>query len=64
MSTSERRIFLLDFEKPLYELEEKINQIRELAKEENVDVSEQLSQLESRAEQLRKEILIPPNNFS
>ncbi|UXE61515.1 MAG: acetyl-CoA carboxylase carboxyl transferase subunit alpha [Woronichinia naegeliana WA131] len=56
MSTSERRIFLLDFEKPLYELEEKINQIRELAKEENVDVSEQLSQLESRAEQLRKEI--------
>jgi acetyl-CoA carboxylase carboxyl transferase subunit alpha len=40
----------------LYELEEKINQIRELAKEENVDVSEQLSQLESRAEQLRKEI--------
>jgi acetyl-CoA carboxylase carboxyl transferase subunit alpha len=44
MSTSERRIFLLDFEKPLYELEEKINQIRELAKEENVDVSEQLSQ--------------------
>lgn len=56
MSTSERRIFLLDFEKPLYELEEKINQIRELAKEENVDVSEQLSQLENRAEQLRKEI--------
>lgn len=54
--SSERRIFLLDFEKPLYELEEKINQIRELAKEENVDVSEQLAQLESRAEQLRKEI--------
>ncbi|MGL5034161.1 MAG: acetyl-CoA carboxylase carboxyl transferase subunit alpha [Microcystaceae cyanobacterium] len=54
--SSERRVFLLDFEKPLYELEEKINQIRELAKEENVDVSEQLAQLESRAEQLRREI--------
>ncbi|MEB3309909.1 MAG: acetyl-CoA carboxylase carboxyl transferase subunit alpha [Snowella sp.] len=54
--TSDRRIFLLDFEKPLYELEEKINQIRELALEENVDVSEQLAQLESRAEQLRQEI--------
>jgi acetyl-CoA carboxylase carboxyl transferase subunit alpha len=54
--TSERRVFLLDFEKPLYELEEKINQIRELAQEENVDVSEQLAQLESRADQLRQEI--------
>ncbi len=56
MSSSERRVFLLDFEKPLYELEEKINQIRELAKEEEVDVSEQLAQLEERAEQLRREI--------
>jgi len=54
--TSDRRVFLLDFEKPLYELEEKINQIRELAQEENVDVSEQLAQLESRADQLRQEI--------
>lgn len=54
--TSDRRIFLLDFEKPLYELEEKINQIRELAQAENVDVSEQLAQLEGRADQLRQEI--------
>jgi len=54
--TSDRRIFLLDFEKPLYELEEKINQIRELAQAENVDVSEQLTQLENRADQLRQEI--------
>lgn len=56
MNKSERRVFLLDFEKPLYELEEKIHQIRELAKEENVDVSDQIAQLESRAEQLRQEI--------
>ncbi|MGA1622899.1 MAG: acetyl-CoA carboxylase carboxyl transferase subunit alpha [Synechocystis sp.] len=56
MSKTERRVFLLDFEKPLYELEEKINQIRDLAQEKNVDVSEQLNQLESRAEQLRQEI--------
>ncbi len=32
MTKNERRVFLLDFEKPLYELEEKINQIRELAR--------------------------------
>ncbi|BFM40656.1 acetyl-CoA carboxylase carboxyl transferase subunit alpha [Synechocystis sp. LKSZ1] len=56
MNKSERRVFLLDFEKPLHELEEKIHQIRELAKEENVDVSDQIAQLESRADQLRQEI--------
>lgn len=56
MTQTERRTFLLDFEKPLCELEARINQIRELATETNVDVSEQIAQLESRAEQLRKEI--------
>lgn len=56
MSKTERRTFLLDFEKPLCELEARINQIRELAEENNVNVSEQISQLEDRAEQLRQEI--------
>lgn len=53
---TENRIFLLDFEKPLYELETRINQIRELAQENNVDVSDQIRQLEARAAQLRQEI--------
>lgn len=56
MATSEHRIFLLDFEKPLSELETRINQIRELAEENNVDVSDQIRQLEVRAVQLRQEI--------
>lgn len=56
MTKPERRTFLLDFEKPLYELEARIQQIRELAEENNVDVSEQIRQLENRAEQLRQEI--------
>ena len=56
MSKAERRIFLLDFEKPLCELETRIDQIRELAVENNVDVSEQITQLEERAVRLRKEI--------
>jgi acetyl-CoA carboxylase carboxyl transferase subunit alpha len=51
-----RRTFLLDFEKPLSELEARINQIRQLAAENNVDVSEQIAQLEARAHQLRQEI--------
>jgi acetyl-CoA carboxylase carboxyl transferase subunit alpha len=56
MSTPERKPILLDFEKPLIELESRIAQIRELAEENDVDVSDQIRQLESRAVQLRQEI--------
>ena len=56
MSTTKRRTFLLDFEKPLCELESRIEQIKTLAEENQVDVSVEISQLEARAEQLRKEI--------
>ncbi|MCG8364033.1 MAG: acetyl-CoA carboxylase carboxyltransferase subunit alpha [Pseudanabaenales cyanobacterium] len=56
MPTTERRPILLDFEKPLAELEARISQIRELADENEVDVSAQIHQLESRAIQLRQEI--------
>lgn len=56
MPTTERRTFLLDFEKPLCDLEARINQIRELAEENNVDVSDEIAKLESRADQLRQEI--------
>ncbi len=51
-----KRTFLLEFEKPLVELQARIDQIRELAEENQVDVSGQLEELESRAEQLRQEI--------
>ncbi|MEO1620076.1 MAG: acetyl-CoA carboxylase carboxyltransferase subunit alpha [Cyanobacteria bacterium J06632_3] len=56
MATTERRPILLDFEKPLAELEARITQIRELAEDNDVDVSDQIHQLESRAQQLRQEI--------
>jgi len=55
-SSSNRRPILLDFEKPLAELEARIDQIRNLAEENEVDVSEQIRQLEARAVQLRQEI--------
>lgn len=54
--TTQHRVFLLDFEKPLSELETRITQIRELAEENNVDVTDQIRQLEVRAVQLRQEI--------
>ena len=47
---------MLDFEKPLAELEARILQIRQLAEDNDVDVSSQIHQLESRAQQLRQEI--------
>ena len=56
MATTERRPILLDFEKPLAELESRILQIQALAEDNDVDVSAQIQQLESRAQQLRQEI--------
>jgi acetyl-CoA carboxylase carboxyl transferase subunit alpha len=56
MATIERKPLLLDFEKPLAELATRIDQIRQLADENGVDVSGQIRQLETRAMQLREEI--------
>jgi acetyl-CoA carboxylase carboxyl transferase subunit alpha len=47
---------LLEFEKPLVELEDQIEQIRQLAKDSEVDVSQQLLQLETLAARRREEI--------
>lgn len=56
MAVSDRKLQLLDFEKPLVELETRIEQIRGLSEQNGVDVTDQLVQLEGRAEQLRQEI--------
>ena len=50
------RRLLLDFEKPLVDLEEQIEQIRQLARDSEVDVSQQLLQLETLATRRREEI--------
>lgn len=52
----EKKPYLLDFEKPLAELQERIERIRELAEESNVDISSQIGQLETKYVQLRDEI--------
>lgn len=56
MAKTKRKTFLLDFEKPLCELESRIEQIKNLAEENQVDVSTEILQLEARAGQLRQEI--------
>jgi acetyl-CoA carboxylase carboxyl transferase subunit alpha len=53
---AERKPILLEFEKPLAELEAQIAQVREKSAEIGVDFSEQIRQLETRANQLRQEI--------
>ncbi len=50
------RRHLLEFEKPLVELEKQIEQIRQLARDSEVDVSQQLLQLETLAARRREEI--------
>jgi acetyl-CoA carboxylase carboxyl transferase subunit alpha len=52
----DRKPLLLDFEKPLFDLQQRIQQIRELAEENNVDVSSQIEQLEAKYVQLQDEI--------
>lgn len=46
---------LLEFEKPIAELEAKLSEMRRLAQENNVDVSQPAFELEQRINQLRKE---------
>jgi acetyl-CoA carboxylase carboxyl transferase subunit alpha len=50
------RPILLDFEKPLHELETQIEQIRGLARDAGLDVADQIAHLEQRAEKLQREI--------
>ncbi len=46
----------LDFEKPIVELERKIEDLRAFATKENLEFTEELKKLESKAEKLRAEI--------
>jgi len=47
---------VLDFEKPLLELEEKIAELRKFTDEKRIDFSEEIKSLEKKAKELKKEI--------
>ena len=49
-------IHILEFEKPIIELENKIDDMREYAHSENVDMSEEIVKLEKRCEKLKKDV--------
>ncbi|MBD3368341.1 MAG: acetyl-CoA carboxylase carboxyltransferase subunit alpha [Candidatus Eisenbacteria bacterium] len=46
----------LEFEKPLLELEQRIDELKSFADEENIDVVRELKRLEAKAEDLRQDI--------
>jgi acetyl-CoA carboxylase carboxyl transferase subunit alpha len=48
--------FFLEFERPIVELENKIEEMRKYASVEGLDMSDELSRLEERAEEMRGEI--------
>jgi acetyl-CoA carboxylase carboxyl transferase subunit alpha len=48
--------FWLDFEKPVVELETKINELREFAAGSNIEVADEVTRLEKKADKLRREI--------
>ena len=50
---------LLDFEKPIVELDEKIAEMKSLAQQSGVDVTEAIKNLEEKLQKLKKE----RNNF-
>ncbi|NLW56983.1 MAG: acetyl-CoA carboxylase carboxyltransferase subunit alpha [Firmicutes bacterium] len=48
--------YSLDFEKPIKELEKRIEEIRIFAEEKQIDMSEEIQRIEAKAQHLRKEI--------
>jgi acetyl-CoA carboxylase carboxyl transferase subunit alpha len=53
---SEERTFYLDFERPIVELEKKIEEMRNQAQVDGLDLSRELQNLEERMENLRQEV--------
>jgi acetyl-CoA carboxylase carboxyl transferase subunit alpha len=49
-------LYILEFEKPIIELEKKIDEMREYAQVGNVDMSEEIGKLETRCEKLKKDV--------
>ena len=53
----------MDFERPILELEKKISELKGLASEENLQVAEEISRLEKKAEKLTRETYLKLNRW-
>jgi acetyl-CoA carboxylase carboxyl transferase subunit alpha len=56
MKKKKRKKNIMDFEKPLYELASKIDDLREGAKQHNVDLSKDIEKMENQVQELRLQI--------
>ncbi len=55
--------FVFDFEKPIVELEKKIQEMKEYAFVENVEMTEEITRLEAKAQRLRQDIYAKLNRW-
>ena len=49
------KLYTLDFEKPILELEETLKALRKQAEDQKIDLSAQITQIEQKLEAMRKE---------
>jgi len=55
--------YVLDFEKPIFELEQKIHEMKESAASQHIDLSDDIEKLESKLDQLRKNVFSKLTNW-
>ncbi|RMF60052.1 MAG: acetyl-CoA carboxylase carboxyltransferase subunit alpha, partial [Calditrichaeota bacterium] len=55
--------FVLEFEKPIVELEKRIREMKEYSQSEQVEIAEEIERLEQKAEKLRREIYSKLNRW-
>lgn len=56
MSETKTTDISLDFEKPIFELEQKINELRSFSANEGIDVSEEIKSLEKKSIKIKKDV--------
>ncbi|MFQ5602917.1 MAG: acetyl-CoA carboxylase carboxyltransferase subunit alpha [bacterium] len=55
--------FVLDFEKPIVELERRIQEMKDYSENENVEISDEIKKLQQKSEKLRREIYSKLNRW-
>ncbi len=56
METLEKKVLILDFEKPIYEMQKKIKELKQINMNTNMNSDTQIEDLEKRAEEYKKEV--------
>ena len=54
LETTDKKVQMLDFEKSIYEMEEKIEELKQINMDTNMNSDTQIQDLEKRAEEYKK----------